>query len=965
MRMDRERLVIEGAAGDDGVRVELATVGTENLRLDLLHDPTAANYAKVYRASVRLGDVDLGIAFKVQRDEPGIRRETPGAVVTKFNAERQIHRRLQNGGGTAGNRGRQPIVRQMDLWPTPVDEAETLPPSILCRHAKHALALRCPECARVTSKPPELLPREDLDSGETTILCCPKGHEFGIGSSSKVLAESVGGHDPACRACALGKPGTDVCLNSSVLLNFFPARVLIFELLDLDLADYLAWVSTGPPPGRSAERYVDHRRAVEASGAPPLVRRIRRTTRLMRELLQGVKQLHLAGVSHLDLKPHNVCLRFDGEIVSASIIDLGLASAPEAVLAEGLEGGQARDSLFAPPEVCRPKRVYPGVTIRSENAGQRLQLAVELVPKSRIPRPTLFDLQDPPFAVNDEVQIPILNSSDLWVGRVVAVAYRPDGRGQTADVVPISPGSGPDVEAIATVTVVRHKGQAADCYSLGLIAFALLTENPDPSVLLRNWEDVCQAVEQAGVAKEPESGWLRHLIALKRQSLQDYFSGLARDAKDAPWARHSIDRLLALAIDCTVRSPNGPRAVQDRSSSSDNAIKRALAALDEAERGLTHFEQREAAIKALGARSKAVERWCRLMEATKDGRPIGEFVQSVDRNLTELAMAINFEKAAPAILETVRAQLATLAAAPPPPPPRSPPPPPSRLEAAEIQAFGDLLAYAHELRSSEPNDIKEFLAVWQRQRPSGTGQKPPSAAWRQTHSSLFEVIRQHRATLGAWIKFRKRLDGAVIAPARAACDVSRPHGTISLDFRPNLLGELFRPAPKASSTDLPTLFVERVLTDLAGWLDRFDEIHASQVTEYQAVLRTSTTIQDRFGLPLRELIQKAEQTRKNLTDRHVEWISEARRRLRTQQSLVAWIRLWLLPAWHKSYQPKSFGQKFMGILARSPIEAGSGSLRIPAEVAAEGIRIREAIVSAPSAEPWSIAAEAKLALRRL
>ena len=97
-------------------------------------------------------------AVKLQRDQ-ALNRDEHAVVSAKFDREWAIHARLQAG------RAPPHVIRLLDTRGSDPAGADVLPPCILCRHAAHGLALRCPACGDELANP-----RPD----QQELLRCPR-----------------------------------------------------------------------------------------------------------------------------------------------------------------------------------------------------------------------------------------------------------------------------------------------------------------------------------------------------------------------------------------------------------------------------------------------------------------------------------------------------------------------------------------------------------------------------------------------------------------------------------------------------------------------------------------------------------------------------------------------------------------------------------------------------------------------
>jgi hypothetical protein len=481
----RTEIAVLGAPSTGALRLELnGRPGEEGLQLEFLHDERqTGTLARVLGGRVGLGEVTVPVAVKLQRDI-ALSQEDRGSVAAKFDKERNVHRRLQDGNGAAGP---ERIVRQLEVWAGPAEqEADSLEPCILCARARHGLTPRCPECNQPAAVLEELQLTDDRG-----LRCSHCGRQFWSTPKTRdAILEATLRHDPACAGCPLEhSPHTDGCRDSAVFLNFFGNRVLLLERLDLDLEDYLRWRrDPGPSYTRKEARqaFEAHRRLAEARRDQlpgPSVARIAdllTAADLFADILAGVAYLHGRGVAHLDLKPANVCVHFRGADLEVKVIDLGLSDDPNTLAyLRQAEGPLSLWTDYSAPEFRRPRCRPLGVSGRFREDACELDWPRPEGPSGELPFPgdLLFfedrDLRQQRFRVLSvrpgregwlQVQAEAEPQHRLWLGEARSV-----------------PAFGPEAMARTGLAVVleKHCGFPADVYSLGMLLLAVLDGQPD------------------------------------------------------------------------------------------------------------------------------------------------------------------------------------------------------------------------------------------------------------------------------------------------------------------------------------------------------------------------------------------------------------------------------------------------------------------------------------------------------
>lgn len=404
--MDRQRLGIIGSDCCGEFRVELAAVESEGpLRLELLHEEGVPTFAHVFRGRMNCSGFHVAVAVKLQRDQP-LTKEQSQCVSAKFDIERDNFRELQKG-PAPDEAGDGHVVRLFETSPSSREDAagaiageEGLPPSIVCRHALHALHPRCPEPGCGGLLKTDEWAASDADRRLVcTNAACNRSHANTGDTGQRIVAATVQ-KDPACRRCPhRTSADSAVCLASSHFLNFHPARLLLFELLDVDLEDYLLWKRLdAAPAGRARpwQRFRQYRRERDSQlpAADSPLGRLREVLDLFGQALASVEALHAHAIAHRDLKPHNLCLRFGGEGVRLKVIDLGLADSPKTLLyLRQAQGSRQLQTEYAAPEVQEPQWSFPIVPYRTDR--KRVVLSLSPAPLNAA------DLLDPLVVAGD------------------------------------------------------------------------------------------------------------------------------------------------------------------------------------------------------------------------------------------------------------------------------------------------------------------------------------------------------------------------------------------------------------------------------------------------------------------------------------------------------------------------------------------------------------------------------------
>lgn len=453
MTLPHNQLGVRGDRGPpDPPRVELemvdAGIGGEFVTLD---GDGVGSFARVYRGRLRFGGVELPVAVKVQRDEALV-REQSDSVAAKFAVEFGIHRQLaERDAGDGGG-----VVRQFAFGPA--DAPATLPPAILCRHARHALAPRCPTCRTPLAVDPW------TPAGERVLACGPCGE-----AGRFQLAEPVRGRvlratvrrDDACTGC---ERSDAECAASARWLTYFPAQMLTFELLEIDWDDYVL----GRFGGRRLARHQAFWKkadAIRPEVGDARLARLGVVADLFAQLIGGVGTLHRAGVAHLDLKPRNVCLTADGGRLRVKVIDLGFATDPAALeRLRQVQGQRHLDSDYAAPEVRVPAARH--LSARLARVSGELAVVLDRLPLGG------RDAFDPLVLSGDEVGGTNSENGD-YRGRVRLVRYHDAAVLLVVDWV----GSAPT--RLTGLDIVKQSGMPADLFSLGMMLLGLVLGETD------------------------------------------------------------------------------------------------------------------------------------------------------------------------------------------------------------------------------------------------------------------------------------------------------------------------------------------------------------------------------------------------------------------------------------------------------------------------------------------------------
>ena len=569
--MKRHDIVVEGHPNSDAILRLRPSPGDGPLRLAMLHGEETGTFARVFRGSVGRGDLALPAAIKIQRDR-ALNGEPGSLVVRKFTIERDVHRDIQRRCDHT-DAGQMPVVRMYDLWGTDQDEVNSLPPCYLCRHARHGIALRCPDDHAELAAAPFA-----RGTSEAQLACTQCRKIYRPSDSGRIQGGSLQ-HDAACAGCAFAEPQhRDECRRNSVLLNFSPAAVLVFDRLDLDLSDYLHWRRHGEyrdwvEPTLLCFRMVerdDHSRGHA---------RLKLVVDVFWRLLLGIESLHAAGVTHLDLNPENVCLRARGERFDAKIIDLGLALYRAArQQQQPVDRANNRWLDYLAPECANPHRDSVPARVVGRTSGW---LKLRLKPPAG-----LHDPMDPYVCVGDQLQVEA--DGQLADTRVVRVETGDDGwtlTAATGERPPVTPA--PEMAAVdepARVLVVKRVELAPDLYSLGMLLIAVLANDADVRGFRQQLRAVGTALSHHLKPDEPVSGRmlltrLRATPADERRHLTDFLDHVDTVTRSYGDEWRLAEELVGIALRATIRSGSHLPYLRHRGDDARTALARFIADL--------------------------------------------------------------------------------------------------------------------------------------------------------------------------------------------------------------------------------------------------------------------------------------------------------------------------------------------------------------------------------------------------
>lgn len=539
MQLSHQQLGVAGDRGtSDKIRIEFAVL-PDRPRTEFvqLHDDGIGTFARVYRGQLRQGAFLIPVAIKVQRDA-SLTQEQSRSVAAKFDTERAVYLRVQQEDDTAGPGGG--VVRYYDLCAdrgSPV--APSAPPSILCPHARHALAPRCPRCAAAL-EPDRWAPSDD----ERSLSCPDCGRRFpGTPERMAELTLAAARKDPACAGCE--QPDA-VCRGSARFLNFFPARVLVFELMDIDLEDFLL-ASRAGTQAEKHRRFWDGWDAVRGGKGAPADGGLDDLFVIFSQVARGLRRLHSLGIAHLDLKPRNVCLTADGGRPQVRVIDLGFATDPHTIeYLRQVQGNRKLETDQAAPEVRQPASAPLPAVWRQE--GGRHHLLVR-------PRPLGSDDPFDPLVIPGEAaEVWPRAEPDALPCRVLVerVAGPADALVLTVAWHDRSPPA-----AQLMLTLHKQAGPAADFYSLGMVLLGLLTGETQLQPVrdaLPVWFSECCDLK---LETAPSNRQLVELLRVRPSRSLDLFRKLADRMARFGAARPVAEELLGVALRLLFREPGG------------------------------------------------------------------------------------------------------------------------------------------------------------------------------------------------------------------------------------------------------------------------------------------------------------------------------------------------------------------------------------------------------------------------
>jgi hypothetical protein len=878
--MKREAIAVEGAPAGDGLRLELGVLGgSRGLELEFLHDPDrTGTFARVVRGQLCQGDLRLPVAVKLQRDA-ALSREDSASVTAKFEAERNLHRRLQKD-QPPEELERRPLVRQIEVW-SDAGECAELPPCVVCSRARHALAPRCPR------HPEQVLEVDNFTShDDQRRLCCRHpGCDNRFPDSPAARRElllATAGKDTACQGCPLRGGPPEKCLATADFLNFFPSRMLLLELLDLDLDEYLRGRAAKLRSGASArvrDRFGEHlrdqgRRLKQApEKVQPLIP-LSRVVGIFRRVLDGVALLHeqTPPIAHLDLKLENVCVRFaPGGELAVKVIDLGLADDPQALTyLRQASLKRALQSDYAAPELIRPveeavrrcavklqgdrceaqlPRNHPGVPTPGD------VLALEGTGPGRM-RVRVHSVNLTP-AGDYLVQATRQGIDEVWVGEPKA----------------LPPLTAPR-EGMALVHLEKHRGLPADVFSLGMTLLALLLDDPNVRAYhamvqdegVQNLRTALQAPAAKGLELLPGRALVAYLTQQQGGYLSSFTDCVSRVRERYPYAGPLAEELLGVVVRATVR---GDRLfyLAHRGDDARPALRRLR---EDVEAVAAALEQAQAAA-ASAARTDEIR--TRRLEALKQfeawhARPPGGTVLpalSAPKQPAEVLAALHFGSAGPAHLQREWDLLRAFR-----------PDPAQRRELLDSLALSiqdpvgreKVLERALGYCAAVPDDQAAMSALMQRYDAAVNAASPDAKDLRrrERYRVLARKARDHREALERLRRFLETLQQRVLPrfgealAARYMMVFRREEATVSLDQK--------------ERDQVQDASAQEVLERLAAHEEDAKRLHKERVEDFARALRQWEALAQQRRSPGRGVLEGVALTRwrEPYDRRHGEWL---------------------------------------------------------------------------------------------
>lgn len=194
-------------------------------------------FALILNGRLRQGNGTQPVAIKPQRDQFP-HQEFRHAISARFDREHQVYCKLCN--CLSASTEALPVARYFDIFsPAGTSLCPQMPPTILCRHAYHALRPRCPECGGN-------LGDEMWGSPHLSYVSCKACHRHYVpnGETKTGIVKATVRRDSACHGCTQSDAE---CRRSARVLNRFPASVLILEEIPLTNPGIAQRRSSGVP----------------------------------------------------------------------------------------------------------------------------------------------------------------------------------------------------------------------------------------------------------------------------------------------------------------------------------------------------------------------------------------------------------------------------------------------------------------------------------------------------------------------------------------------------------------------------------------------------------------------------------------------------------------------------------------------------------------------------------------------